>query len=327
MGALLCREERGPISEELREYIEEQQRKPLDCSDISSFDEAKNEIRKLRFLLHEMKKAQDEHQSFDDAAPRTSRGTKERTVIILFGPPGAGKGTRAPFLVDILGIPQLSTGDMLRAAVAAKTETGRIAEKTMKEGGLVDDQLVTSIIKERIMLPDCAKGFILDGFPRTLEQAKLLQQALAPEKVSLVLALDATPAVLKERICGRWIHKESGRSYHTKFAPPKSLIEHRQAHGTDEQKESDKETETKPLWHSAMIDDETSQPLIQRPDDTEEAFGERLAVYSKMTVPLLEFYEPIVTKIDCDGYPSKDEMRKEIQDILQQSTAVSHVFV
>lgn len=147
---------------------------------------------------------------------------KERLVLILFGPAGAGKGTKAPFLVEALGIPQLSTGDMLRAAVAAGTELGKIADGLMKSGGLVDDDLVLGIVKDRIALPDCAKGFILDGFPRTLKQAQLLDIVLGDEKVNLVMALDASEEVLVERICGRWIHAPSGRSYHFKFAPPVS---------------------------------------------------------------------------------------------------------
>jgi len=175
---------------------------------------------------------------------------KKRLVLILFGPAGAGKGTKAPYIVDALGIPQLSTGDMLRAAVAAGTELGKIADGLMKSGGLVDDDLVLGIVKDRIALPDCANGFILDGFPRTLKQAELLDKVLGNEKVDLVMALDATDDVLVERVCGRWIHAASGRSYHFKFAPPKSYIE------------ACKNGEV-PLTKELMKDDATGDQLTQ----------------------------------------------------------------
>ena len=166
-------------------------------------------------------------------------GTK--TVMILFGPPGAGKGSQAPKIVETLSIPQLSTGDMLRAAVAAGSEVGKQAKDVMASGGLVSDELVVSIIKDRITDEDCTGGFILDGFPRTVEQAKMLDAMLetSGDKVSLVLALEVPDEVLTERICGRWVHKASGRSYHVKFAKPKSLGE------------GDKPSET------TMLDDET----------------------------------------------------------------------
>ena len=148
-----------------------------------------------------------------------------KTVMILFGPPGAGKGSQAPKIVETLSIPQLSTGDMLRAAVAAGSEVGKQAKDVMASGGLVSDELVVSIIKDRITDEDCTGGFILDGFPRTVEQAKMLDAMLenSGDKVSLVLALEVPDAVLTERICGRWVHKASGRSYHVKYAKPKSL--------------------------------------------------------------------------------------------------------
>jgi adenylate kinase len=147
--------------------------------------------------------------------------TATRTVMILFGPPGAGKGSQAPKVVEKLGIPQLSTGDMLRAAVAAGTPVGKQAKAVMESGGLVSDDLVVGIISERIKKPDCAKGFILDGFPRTVAQASKLDAVLASsgEAVSCIIALEVPDAALTERICGRWVHKESGRSYHVKYAP------------------------------------------------------------------------------------------------------------
>ena len=171
-----------------------------------------------------------------------------KTVMILFGPPGAGKGSQAPKIVETLGIPQLSTGDMLRAAVAAGSEVGKQAKDVMASGGLVSDELVVSIIKDRIAEEDCKGGFILDGFPRTVEQAKMLDAMLetSGDKVSLVLALEVPDEVLTERICGRWVHKASGRSYHVKFAKPKSLGE------------GDKPSET------TMLDDETGARRVGR---------------------------------------------------------------
>ena len=211
--------------------------------------------------------------------------TPKKKIMILFGPPGAGKGSQAPKIVETLGIPQLSTGDMLRAAVAAGTELGKQAEGVMKSGGLVSDELVVNLIKERIAVDDCSKGFILDGFPRTMEQTKMLDAMLAEagEKVGFVVALDVPDEVLTERICGRWVHKESGRSYHIKFAPPKSLGE------------QEPSTET-------MLDDETGEPLMQRKDDSEEALKSRLENYHAMTVPILDHYGPagVVHKIDAN---------------------------
>merc|ERR1719327_1824621 len=213
----------------------------------------------------------------------------EKTVMILFGPPGAGKGSQAPKIVETLGIPQLSTGDMLRAAVAAGSEVGKQAKDVMASGGLVSDELVVSIIKDRITEEDSKGGFILDGFPRTVEQAKMLDAMLeaSGDKVSLVLALEVPDEVLTERICGRWVHKSSGRSYHVKFAKPKSL-------GDDDAPSE-----------ATMLDDETGEPLMQRADDTEEALGKRLQSYHAQTVPILDHYGPagVVKKVDANTKP------------------------
>ena len=179
--------------------------------------------------------------------PRPEKAPPKK-VLILFGPPGAGKGSQAPKIVEKLGSPQLSTGDMLRNAVGnPSSEVGMQAKEVMSTGGLVDDELVTNIIKERVQAEDCKGGFILDGFPRTLEQAKMLDAMLAEGgcKVSLVLALEVPDEVLTERICGRWVHKGSGRSYHKTFAKPKSLPE----------------GETPTVEN--MLDDETGEPLMQ----------------------------------------------------------------
>lgn len=199
-------------------------------------------------------------------------------VMILFGPPGAGKGTHGPKVEDLLSIPQLSTGDMLRAAVAAGTPVGMQAKAIMAAGGLVSDDIVIGIIRDRIQHEDCKYGFILDGFPRTLVQAKALDAMLAEEGacVTKVIELHVPDSILEERICGRWIHKASGRSYHVKFAPPKSMK---------------LSNDGKPLPES-MRDDITGEPLMQRPDDTAEALIQRLKSYKEDTFPILDHYQP-----------------------------------
>lgn len=201
-----------------------------------------------------------------------------RNIMIIFGPPGAGKGTHGPKIEDMLGIPQLSTGDMLRAAVAAQSEVGKKAQAVMKAGGLVSDDIVVGIIRDRIQEADCKFGFILDGFPRTQVQAKALDTMLSEEGacVTKVIELQVPDSVLEERICGRWIHKKSGRSYHVKYAPPKSMKV-----GAD----------GKPVKES-MIDDETGDALMQRPDDTATALVKRLHGYHSETVPILDHYSP-----------------------------------
>eukprot|EP00421_Protoceratium_reticulatum_P066154 CAMPEP_0168424096 /NCGR_PEP_ID=MMETSP0228-20121227/34646_1 /TAXON_ID=133427 /ORGANISM="Protoceratium reticulatum, Strain CCCM 535 (=CCMP 1889)" /LENGTH=186 /DNA_ID=CAMNT_0008438075 /DNA_START=18 /DNA_END=575 /DNA_ORIENTATION=- len=183
--------------------------------------------------------------------------------MILLGPPGSGKGTHAPKIVEALSIPQLSTGDMLREAVANGTEVGIKAKEVMAAGKLVSDDIVIGIIKDRTQKPDCSKGFILDGFPRTQAQAAALDEMLGAsgESVTRVLELNVPDGVLVERICGRWIHKASGRSYHVKYAPPRSY-----------------DSKVAPT-EANMKDDETGEPLMQRPDDTREALPKRLEAY------------------------------------------------
>jgi len=209
-----------------------------------------------------------------------------RKIMMVFGAPGAGKGTQGPRIEEFLGVPQLSTGDMLREAVAAGTEVGKRAKDVMASGGLVSDEIVIGIIADRIKQPDCATGFILDGFPRTLEQTEALDKMLAAngEAVSLVMAFDVDPFVLEERICGRWIHKGSGRSYHVKFAPPKSM-----KLGPN----------GKPI-PASMKDNQTGESLMQRPDDTAQALKKRLDGYQSQTVPILSHYEKhgIVKRVD-----------------------------
>mmetsp|Transcript_20738 Transcript_20738/g.42162 ORF Transcript_20738/g.42162 Transcript_20738/m.42162 type:complete len:259 (-) Transcript_20738:193-969(-) len=234
--------------------------------------------------------------------PGVFGGKQKRTIMILFGPPGAGKGTHSPKIVTQREIPSLSTGDMLRAAVAAGTDVGKKAKAIMESGGLVTDEIVVGIIKDAAASEECKKGFILDGFPRTIEQAKKLDAMLAEknEEVNSVIALEVPDAVLTERICGRWIHKESGRSYHIKFAPPKSLPP------------GEKATEKN------MKDDETGQPLMRRADDTEEALGKRLQGYHAQTVPILQHYAPkgIVTK--CNANQKPDAVWAEIEAALKK---------
>jgi adenylate kinase len=207
--------------------------------------------------------------------------------MVLFGPPGAGKGTQAPKIVDTLGIPQLSTGDMLRAAVAAQTEVGKKAQAVMKAGGLVSDEIVCGIIADRIKADDCKNGFILDGFPRTVEQAKALDAMLAKhgEAVNSVVVFDVPDDILEERICGRWMDKASGRSYHTKFKPPKSMV-----------------VVDGKVDPASMLDDETKTPLYQRSDDTAGALKKRLASYHSKTVPILNHYAPngVVHKVNAN---------------------------
>ena len=220
------------------------------------------------------------------AAPPAEPG---RTIIILFGPPGSGKGTQAPRIVDALGTPQLSTGDMLRAAVAAGTEVGKKADEVMKSGALVDDDLVAAIIKDRIAADDCKGGFLLDGFPRTVGQAEKLDAILKEtnESVSMVLRLCVPDEDLEARICGRWIHQASGRSYHATNKKPKSLPD-----GAEPSAEN-------------MLDDETNEPLMQRKDDTKEALVERLKGYHEMTTPLFDHYKAVVKEVDAAKAPAE----------------------
>ncbi|RYF42243.1 MAG: adenylate kinase [Comamonadaceae bacterium] len=180
--------------------------------------------------------------------------------LILLGAPGAGKGTQATFLCQKYGIPQISTGDMLRAAVKAGTPLGLQADSIMKSGGLVNDDLIINLVKERIAQPDCANGFLFDGFPRTIPQADAMKAAGV--KLDYVLEIDVPFDAIIERMSGRRSHPASGRTYHVKFNPPRV----------------------------AGKDDVTGEDLIQRPDDHVDTVTKRLDVYAAQTRPLVDYY-------------------------------------
>jgi len=180
--------------------------------------------------------------------------------LILLGAPGAGKGTQAQFICERYGIPQISTGDMLRAAVKEGTALGLEAKAVMSSGGLVSDTLIINLVKERLTQPDCTKGFLFDGFPRTIPPADAMKDAGVV--LDFVVEIDVPFAAIIERMSGRRFHAASGRTYHVKFNPPK--VE--------------------------GIDDVTAEPLIQRDDDKEETVRKRLDVYSAQTRPLVEYY-------------------------------------
>jgi len=180
--------------------------------------------------------------------------------LILLGPPGAGKGTQAKFIAERYGIPQISTGDMLRAAVKAGTPLGLAAKAVMDAGQLVSDDIIIGLVKERLTQPDCTKGYMFDGFPRTIPQADALKASGVA--LDVVLEIDVPDSTIIERMGGRRVHMASGRTYHVKFNPPK-------VDGKD---------------------DETGEALIQRDDDREEVVRKRLDVYHAQTEPLVKYY-------------------------------------
>ena len=183
--------------------------------------------------------------------------------IILLGPPGAGKGTQAQFITEKFGIPQISTGDMLRAAVKAGTELGLKAKDIMASGGLVSDDLIIALVKERIQEPDCVNGFLFDGFPRTIPQAEAVVAAgIAIDKVIEIFVEDEE---IVARLSGRRVHEASGRVYHIQHNPPQN----------------------------EGVDDVTGESLIQREDDKEETVRNRLDVYHQQTEPLVSFYKSL----------------------------------
>ena len=201
--------------------------------------------------------------------------------LMLFGAPGAGKGTQAKFLIEKYDIPQISTGDILRAAIADKTEMGMEAKKFMDEGQLVPDSTIIGIIKDRLAEDDCKKGFILDGFPRTLPQAEALNALMNDMGISLdkVISLNVPDELIVERITGRRTSKVTGKIYHMKFNPP-----------TDEKEED----------------------LIQRADDTEETVTKRLSAYHDQTAPLIDFYTNMGVIVELDGTKDVSEVTKDM---------------
>ena len=181
--------------------------------------------------------------------------------LILLGPPGAGKGTQAKYICEKYGIPQISTGDMLRAAIKAGTPLGLEAKKVMDVGGLVSDDIIIGLVKDRLLQDDCRSGYLFDGFPRTIPQAEAMKTAGVA--LDFVLEIDVPDSAIVERMSGRRVHVASGRTYHVKFNPPKV----------------------------AGKDDVTGEDLIQRDDDKEETVKNRLNVYHSQTQPLVDYYK------------------------------------
>ena len=215
--------------------------------------------------------------------------------LILLGPPGAGKGTQARFICETCGIPQISTGDMLRAAIAAGTPLGRMAQSIMESGELVSDDIVVGLVRERIAQPDCEAGFLFDGFPRTIPQAEALREAGV--EIDRVIEIQVDDDEVVRRITGRRVHESSGRVYHVKFNPPR--VPDR--------------------------DDETGEPLTQRADDAEETVRDRLAVYRRQTEPLVTFYTELsrATRLEyraVNGAGDVDSVRRDVLEGLGEST-------
>jgi adenylate kinase len=200
--------------------------------------------------------------------------------LILLGAPGAGKGTQAQFICEKFAIPQISTGDMLRAAVKAGTELGVAAKKIMDAGGLVSDDIIIGLVKDRLTQPDCSKGYLFDGFPRTIPQAQAMKDAGVP--IDYVLEIDVPFDAIIDRMGGRRVHPASGRTYHIKYNPPKL----------------------------ADKDDVTGDALIQRDDDKEETVRKRLQVYDDQTRPLVEYYSSWATQANSSDKVKAPAYRK-----------------
>lgn len=186
--------------------------------------------------------------------------------LILLGPPGAGKGTQAAFICEKFSIPQVSTGDMLRTAVKAGTPLGLAAKKVIDVGQLVSDDIIVALVKERLRQPDCARGYLFDGFPRTIPQAEAMKAAQVP--IDAVLEIDVPDEEIVARMSGRRVHPPSGRTYHVRFNPPRR----------------------------EGLDDVTGEPLVQREDDREETVKKRLEVYRNQTRPLIDYYRGWATE-------------------------------
>lgn len=213
--------------------------------------------------------------------------------LILLGAPGVGKGTQAQFITEAYGIPQISTGDMLRQAIAAETPLGLEVRGVMDRGELVTDEIIVNLVKERLAQPDCEKGFLFDGFPRTIPQAEAVEKAGIA--LDHVVEIQADEAEIIRRLSGRRVHPGSGRTYHTVYQPP--------------QQEG--------------IDDETGEALVQRDDDQEETVRERLRVYQEQTAPLVSFYQNVAATTSVrysavDGTGSTDDIRVRIEQALER---------
>jgi adenylate kinase len=210
--------------------------------------------------------------------------------LILLGPPGAGKGTQAAFITERFGIPQISTGDMLRTAVKAGTPLGLAAKKVMGSGALVSDDIIIGLVKDRLQEPDTANGYLFDGFPRTIPQAEAMKRAGVP--IDYVLEIAVPDSDIIERMSGRRVHLASGRTYHEKFNPPKV----------------------------AGRDDVTGEALIQRDDDREDTVRKRLAVYHAQTSALINYYSQWAAR----GEPGAPRYRRisgvgPVEDIRQRA--------
>jgi len=212
--------------------------------------------------------------------------------MILLGAPGAGKGTQAKFLTETYGIPQISTGDMLRAAVKAGTDVGLEAKAVMDAGGLVTDDIIIALVKDRLTQDDCQPGFLFDGFPRTIPQAEAMRDAGVG--IDVVLEIDVPDEEIVRRLSGRRVHLESGRVYHVEFNPPAN----------------------------EGVDDVTGEPLIQRDDDKEATVRNRLEIYHSQTKPLVDFYQNMekdtgsVKFIKIDGTRKIDDIVEDIKSKL-----------
>jgi adenylate kinase len=214
--------------------------------------------------------------------------------LILFGPPGAGKGTQAKFIVDRFHIPQISTGDMLRVAVKDKTSLGLIAKQIMDAGELVPDDVVLGLVAERLALPDCSGGFVLDGFPRTIPQADALESILESlgKSIDFVISLDVDNAEIILRLSGRRTCSSCGKGFHISFDPPKI----------------------------DGICDSCNSPLVQRNDDSEDTVRNRLTVYDQMTAPLKKYYELSGLLRHVDGSGSIHTIQQQIESLLEGVT-------
>ncbi len=220
--------------------------------------------------------------------------------VVLLGPPGAGKGTQAKAICSTFGIPQISTGDMLRAAVSGGTELGKRVQAVMERGGLVSDDIVIRLVEERIAKEDCAHGFLFDGFPRTIAQAEALEAARVA--IDAVVEITVPDEEVVKRMSGRRVHPGSGRVYHVVFNPPRA----------------------------PDLDDETGEPLLQRDDDREETVRDRLSVYREQTHPLVGFYRTrsrvdqgnrAVRYIAVDGLGAVADVEKRVLKSLRNSGA------